>query len=50
MRIPKFFHPVLGIIIGAILFLFGLTVLSCVFVLAYKGIQYARALLTEIIT
>ena len=48
MRIPKVFHPILGVLIGAILFLIGIAVLSAAFVLAYKVVQYAKPFIVEV--
>lgn len=50
MKIPKCFHPILGVLIGTILFLAGIAVLSAVFVGAYKAIQYAKPFVSDVIT
>ena len=50
MKIPKAFHPVLGVLIGFILFLAGIAVLSAVFVATYKAIQYAKPFAYDVIT
>lgn len=50
MKIPKAFHPILGVLTGTILFLAGIAVLSAVFVGAYKAIQYAKPFITDVIT
>ena len=50
MKIPKAFHPVLGVLIGFILFLAGIAVLSAVFVVTYKAIQYAKPFVYDVIT
>lgn len=50
MKIPKAFHPILGVMTGTILFLAGIAVLSSVFVGAYKAIQYAKPFVTDVIT
>lgn len=50
MRIPKAFHPILGVMTGTILFLAGIAVLSAVFVGAYKAIQYAKPFVSDVIT
>lgn len=42
MRIPKFFHPILGMLTGAILFIAGIALVSLVFVVAFKAIDYAK--------
>lgn len=47
MKIPKFFHPILGVIVGTAFFLTGIAVMSCAFVCAYKAIVYAKPFLTE---
>ena len=48
MRIPKFFHPILGILIGFILFLAGIALLSAIFVATYRLVLYARPYVTEV--
>ena len=50
MKIPKAFHPILGVLTGTILFLAGIAVLSAVFVGAYKAIQYAKPFVSDVIT
>ena len=50
MKIPKCFHPILGVLIGAILFLAGIAVLSAMFVGAYKAIQYAKPFVSDVTT
>lgn len=50
MKIPKVFHPILGVLTGTILFLSGIAVLSAVFVGAYKAVQYAKPFVTDVIT
>lgn len=50
MKIPKVFHPILGVLTGTILFLAGIAVLSAVFVEAYKAVQYARPFVADVIT
>lgn len=42
MKIPKVFHPILGILIGTILFLGAIGMLSVVFVGAVKCAEYAK--------
>ena len=49
MKIPKVFHPVLGVIAGTVLFLAGIAVTSCVFVGMFKAAQYAKSYLKEAI-
>lgn len=48
MKIPKVFHPILGVLTGTILFLAGIAVLSAVFVATYKAVQYAKPFLTDV--
>ena len=50
MKIPKVFHPILGVLIGFILFLTGIAILSAVFVATYKAIQYAKPFAYDVIT
>lgn len=50
MKIPRFFHPILGVLTGTILFLAGIAVLSAVFVGAYKAIRYAKPFVSDVIT
>lgn len=50
MKIPKAFHPILGILIGFILFLVGIGVLSVAFVGMMKAVEYAKPLLLEVAT
>lgn len=47
MKIPKVFHPILGVLIGFILFLAGIAVLSVVFVGMIKAVGYAKPYLIE---
>jgi len=47
MKIPKVFHPILGVIVGTILFLAGIAVLSAMFVATYKLVIYARPYVIE---
>jgi hypothetical protein len=47
MKIPKAFHPILGVLTGTILFLAGIAVLSAVFVATYKLVLYARPYVVE---
>lgn len=47
MKIPKVFHPIFGVLIGAILFLAGIAVLSVMFVATYKVIIYAKPYVVE---
>ena len=47
MKIPKVFHPILGVLIGAILFLIGIAILSVAFVAAYRMVVYAKPFVTE---
>lgn len=48
MKIPKVFRPILGLMIGAILFLVGIAALSATFVLAYKFVAFAKPYVTEV--
>jgi len=48
MKIPKVFHPILGVLTGTILFLAGIAVLSAVFVATFKAVQYAKPFIMEI--
>lgn len=50
MKIPKAFHPILGVLTGTILFLAGIAVLSAVFVGVYKAILYAKPFVSDVIT
>ena len=50
MKIPKAFHPILGVLTGFILFLAGIAVLSAVFIATYKAIQYAKPFAYDVIT
>ena len=50
MKIPKFFHPILGVLTGFILFLAGIAILTIVFVATYKAIQYAKPFAYYVIT
>ena len=50
MKIPKVFHPILGVLIGFILFLAGIAVLSVVFVGMIKAVEYAKPYLIEFTT
>lgn len=47
MKIPKVFHPILGVLIGTILFLAGIALLSVTFVGMIKAIEYAKPFLME---
>ena len=49
MKIPKVFHPILGVLIGFILFLAGIAILSVVFVSMIKAIEYAKPYLIEFV-
>lgn len=50
MKIPKVFHPILGVLTGTILFLAGIALLSVVFVGMVKAIEYAKPFFTEVIS
>lgn len=47
MKIPKCFHPILGVLTGTILFLIGIAILSVAFVAAYKMLIYAKPFVAE---
>lgn len=47
MKIPKIFHPILGILFGATLFLVGIGVISAAFVATYRMVQYAYPYMVE---
>jgi len=47
MRLPKFFHPIIGVLIGFILFLAGIGVLSVAFVGMMKAVEYAKPYVIE---
>lgn len=47
MKIPKCFHPILGVLIGVILFLIGIAVLSVAFVAAYRMVVFAKPFVAE---
>lgn len=50
MKIPKFFHPILGVMTGTILFLAGIALLSAIFVATYRLVLYARPYVTEVLS
>ena len=47
MKIPKVFHPILGILFGTTLFIIGIGVISVAFVATYKLVQYAYPYMVE---
>lgn len=47
MKIPKVFHPILGVLTGTILFLAGIAILSAAFVATFKLVQYAKPFVIE---
>lgn len=49
MRIPKFFHPILGVMAGFILFLVGIAILTIVFVGMVKAANYAAPYFAEVV-
>ncbi|RXE60945.1 hypothetical protein ED375_12375 [Muribaculaceae bacterium Isolate-004 (NCI)] len=49
MKIPKFFHPILGVMAGAILFLTGIAILTIVFVGMVKAANYAAPYFAEVV-
>lgn len=48
MKIPKCFHPILGVMIGAILFLIGIAILTVAFVGVFKAANYAVPYFAEV--
>lgn len=50
MKIPKVFHPILGVLIGFILFLTTIGLLSVVFVGAVKCVEYAKPFFMEFLS
>ena len=50
MKIPKVFHPILGVLTGFTLFLAGIAVLPAVFVATYKAIRYAKPFVCDVVT
>lgn len=49
MKIPKFFHPILGVLAGFILFLAGIAILTIVFVGMVKAANYAAPYFAEVV-
>lgn len=49
MKIPKFFHPILGVMAAAILFLTGIAILTIVFVGMVKAANYAAPYFAEVV-
>lgn len=49
MKIPKFFHPILGVLTGFILFLAGIAILTIVFVGLVKAANYAAPYFAEVV-
>lgn len=49
MKIPKFFHPILGVQTGFILFLAGIAILTIVFVGMVKAANYAAPYFAEFV-
>ena len=47
MKVPKILQPVLGVLLGTILFLAGIAITSCMFVAVFKAVQYAKPYLKE---
>lgn len=47
MKIPKVFQPILGVLVGFILFLAGIGVLSVAFVGMMKAVEYAKPYVIE---
>lgn len=50
MKIPKVFHPIIGVLIGFILFLTGIGVLSVAFVGMMKAVEYAKPYMAELLS
>lgn len=48
MKIPKAFHPILGVLVGAILFLVGVAILTVAFVGVVKVADYAALILPSL--
>ncbi len=48
MKIPKVFHPILGVLTGTILFLIGIAILSVAFVVTFKMVQLAKPFVIEV--
>lgn len=49
MKIPKAFHPILGVMTGFILFLSSIAILTIVFVGVAKAVNYAAPYFTEVV-
>lgn len=49
MKIPKFFHPILRVMAGFILFLAGIAILTIVFVGMVKAANYAAPYFAEFV-
>lgn len=49
MKIPKAFHPILGVLTGFILFLAGIAILTIVFVGVVKAANYAAPYFVEVV-
>ena len=49
MKIPKAFHPILGVLTGFILFLVGIAILTIVFVGVVKAANYAEHYFAEVV-
>lgn len=49
MKIPKAFHPILGVLTGFILFLAGIAILTIVFVGVVKAANYAAPYFAEVV-
>lgn len=47
IKIPRCFHPILGVLTGTILFLIGIAVLSVAFVAAYRMVVFAKPFVAE---
>lgn len=49
MKIPKCYHPILGVLTGFILFLAGIAILTIVFVGMVKAAKYAAPYFAEFV-
>ena len=47
MKVPKCFHPILGVLTGTILFLAVIAILSVAFVATFKMVQYAKPFVSD---
>ena len=47
MKIPMFLKAITGVVFGLVLFLIGIAVLSGVFVVAVKAVEFAKSFALE---